>query len=144
MFLRAAVLHVPPARLHRSAMPIEPADHVAPFAGHSTGPASPTAAAVPVFDAFAAHKPAASPGAISLTATAGAAPAGSPPALPAYLFAEPTPPGYTAASSWGSHVSGAGAAAPPTASPTALKGATLAKAPSHPEDALFADFSPFK
>lgn len=125
-------------------MPIEPADHVAPFAGHSTGPASPTAAAVPVFDAFAAHKPAASPGAISLTATAGAAPAGSPPALPAYLFAEPTPPGYTAASSWGSHVSGAGAAAPPTASPTALKGATLAKAPSHPEDALFADFSPFK
>lgn len=75
---------------------------------------------------------------ISLTASsAGGAHAAGSHALPAYLFAEPTPPAHTAAHSWGSHAAGvahggmAGAAAH---KPTPVEEAADA----------FAEFDPFK
>ena len=79
--------------------------------------------------------------AISLTASAHT---GGQHALPAYLFAEPTPvapPPYAAAAAgWGTHVAGASAASPKHASHAEAPKAAAAS----PADELFSDFSPFK
>ena len=100
------------------------------------------------FGAFAEPplaKPGGSPaGVISLTASAGAgAHASASHALPAYLFAEPTPPAYAHAGAWGSHVAGA---ATSTAAPVGARhGAAAHKAAAEEEAAdAFAEFDPFK
>lgn len=122
----------PPSPSHSSSQPHPPPGPVGgdPFA---------TSASQPAPDPFAAppNKPgAAGAGAINLTASA----QGGQHALPAYLFAEPTPvapPSYaTATAGWGTHVSGVGS--PKHASNALPKPAAAAA------DELFADFSPFK
>lgn len=97
-------------------------------------------------DAFAPPtKPGASPGTISLTASAHAT---GQQALPVYLFAEPTPPAYsTAAAGWGAHVGGmAPSALPAGGSPVRTHGSPASKpaVAAAPAEELFSDFSPFK
>ncbi|KAL4431321.1 hypothetical protein ABPG75_006577 [Micractinium tetrahymenae] len=108
-------------------------------AGHHSAPSVPAMPAHPVAPASPSAKlGGSSPGVISLTASAGS---GSPPPLPAYMFAEPTPPGYGAAASWGSHVAGTTA---PQAHAQGQAKATSPKAAAAAGQDLFADFSPFR
>lgn len=106
---------------------------------HLPPPGAPFAA----FPETAATKLGGSPaGVISLTAsTAGTAHHADSQALPAYLFAEPTPPAYSSANSWGSHVGGA--------APAVAHGSVRTAAAHKPvvvDDAAdaFAEFDPFK
>lgn len=122
-----------PANAHLSRPHTSCALHALPSGQHGVlatthGPASPPA-----------KLGGSSPGMVSLTASAVT---GSPPPLPAYLFAEPTPPAYASAASWGTHV--AGAVAPQAHSQAQAKVASpkAEAAPGGPD--LFADFSPFK
>ncbi|PRW59868.1 ENTH-domain-containing [Chlorella sorokiniana] len=136
-----------------------------PLAARSSGASSPWTAASPTsathatefgdFGAasaaapFAAFpeptptKPGGSPTAvISLTAsTAVAAHPSDAHALPAYLFAEPTPPAYGSAGSWGSRVAGA---APVPAHGAMSTGAVHKPAPVEEAADEFAEFDPFK
>lgn len=77
-------------------------------------------------------------GLLSLTANAGTS---SPVPLPAYLFAEPTPPSRAAVAAWGTQV--AGFPDPQAPGPAvATVASRRAQAPAPGQD-LFADFSPF-
>ncbi|KAI7841265.1 hypothetical protein COHA_005038 [Chlorella ohadii] len=106
-------------------------------AGHTAG--APFAA----FPETAATKLGGSPaGVISLTAsTAGTAHHADSHALPAYLFAEPTPPAYSSANSWGSHVGGA---APAMAHGSVSTAAAQKRAAGDDAADAFAEFDPFK
>ena len=102
-----------------------------------------TGAAFAAFPEPALVKPGGSPaGVISLTASAGAGGAAhstDAQALPAYLFAEPTPVAYSGAISWGSHA----AVAPPAVAHSAAGMHKPAAAVDEGADA-FAEFDPFK
>lgn len=126
----AALLSVPaPAPAPASSAPHSPSGGGSPWAASSPAAGS--------FGEFASPGKAAGSPAGTISLTASAVHTGSPQALPAYLFAEPTaPPGYGAAAQWGSHVAGE--------APKPAGDAAGAPAAASPADELFADFSPFK
>ncbi|KAL4438472.1 hypothetical protein ABPG77_000120 [Micractinium sp. CCAP 211/92] len=101
--------------------------------GHHAQSGGPLPAATPAPASPSAKLGSPGPAVVSLTASAGT---GSPPPLPAYLFAEPTPPAYASAGSWGTHVAGGRAAQP--------LGQPQVGAASPKREDPFAHFSPFK